>query len=603
MRLFFQNPSPYLCIILSSLPIIFLIWLLYRYTVNIPEQDQWVITALLDNYYSGKLSFSDLWQQHTDHRLFFPKLIMLALGLLTGYNVLFENAIGLLLGVLTYLLIVRHINNNKNNLDHGLHYRWLWVLLSCLVFSLYQYFNWFNGFQIQWFLNQLALTAGAFLLSNSKTTPTTFFLMCLCGLVASFSGINGLWYWIILAVLLIVKRWRCHERGGYVYGVVSLLVCALVIAVYLTDFHKSNPQHDLLYGLKHPVEFIQYILVLAGNLFARSKQVVPLDSAPLRAALFGGTGVVIFLFLGVYNTFKRPSPEVKPQLFFLFIGLYVLLSAATIAAGRITFGVSQALASRYATLSVLLWVSVLYMLVSFRTTEITKSTALIRVMNHVRIALLFIIFIAVLNGSLNALSSIKRDYGTKECARIAVLYNACPDCLGQIYPDRTWLDEYAIPALKKWSLSVYKNPAPPPHIEKVSRENWTTKGGWTLNGTDEAVMPPATSDYYWGSFSETGANTGAIESDPIQISPGLIVLIPFTLGKGETGQRIGVRIQGDDAIEMVCYTHFPVHKWGCCSFDLSAFKGRSFKIFAQDAAPGKDDWTGLAQPVLIRRPK
>ncbi len=558
------------------------------------------MTALFDNYYSGKLSFSDFWRQHTDHRLLFPKLIMLLLGLLTGYNVLLENATGFLLGLLTYLLIVRHINNNKINFNFDFRYRWLWVLLSCLVFSLYQYFNWFNGFQIQWFLNQFAILVGAYLLANSETTPKSFVLMCLCGLVASFSGSNGIGFWIILVLLLIIKKWRCHERGGYFYGVASLLVCALVITIYLIDFHKSNPQLDLFYGLKHPLEFIHYILVLVGNLFARSKQVVPLVSAPFRAAVFGGAGVVIFLFFSVYNTIKRPSSEVKHQLLFLFMGLYVLFSAAMIAAGRMTFGISQALASRYSTLSVLLWVSVIYMLFNFRVAETIKSPTLIRVVNHIKIALLLIIFIAVLNSSINTLGSIKRDYNSKECARLAVLYNACPDCLGQVYPDRIWLSEFAIPALKRWSLSVYKDPAPSRNIEKVPQEKWTIKGGWTLNGTDKSVQPPMESDYYWGSFIETGANTGVIESGPIHISKGLIVLIPFTLGKGETGQRIGVRIQADDPVEMACYTHFPVNKWGCCSFDLSEFEGHSFKIFAEDTAPGKDDWAGLAQPVLIR---
>lgn len=596
---FFRLPSLYLCIPLASLPIVFLAWLLYRYTVDLPSQDQWLIPVLLDFYHRDLLSFSHIWGQHLEHRLVFPKLIMLASGILTGYNVLFENAACFILSFLTYILVIRHINRNKDVFNLELDYRWLWVLMSYLIFSLYQHYNWFNGFQVQWFLNQLAVVAGACFLASYRTTLPAFCVIGLFGLIATFSGANGLLYWIALAVILAIKGWRSDCRSEYGWAAASILIFGILLTIYLIDYHKPNTHPSLFHGLEHPFEFIHYVLAFIGNPFTKARLIAPSVNETLRATIFGGLGLLLFIFFGIYNTLKKSPPEIQGHLFFLFNGLYLLLCASMIAMGRSGFGIFQALSSRYATLPIHLWIAVFFMVFHSRIHDAVKTLFWRNVILCFKVGLVFFLFLAITDSSLNTLKSIRRDHGSKECARLAMMYDACPDCTGDIYPNQDWLYRYGIPLIKKWKLSVYRDPVPEAVIEKIPQDSWLSDKAWSLNGTDSQVEPPGKSEYFFGSFSETGHSTGVIESVPIQISSPLVVLIPYTIGPDEDDQKLGVRIEADQPVELICQTNFPIHMWGCCSFDLTEYQGHSFSIFAEDAGPEKNQWIGLAQPVLI----
>ena len=158
----FKNPPLTIAAALAAIPIFVLLIFVIRYSVNIPYWDQWDILYLFDKYDKSELVFSDLWSQHNEHRLIFPKLLFLGLGVLSQFDVRWEMLTTVVLAVLLYLLIVRHINKNKEILHIKNNYRMLWIIFSTFVFSLSQFENWLWGFQIQWLLNLLAVAAGGF---------------------------------------------------------------------------------------------------------------------------------------------------------------------------------------------------------------------------------------------------------------------------------------------------------------------------------------------------------------------------------------------------------------------------------------------------------
>src|SRR6185503_3278270 len=80
-------------------PLAVLIWVVSRYSVDVPFYDQWEFLPLLDKMYQEQLTFGDLWAQFNEHRIFFPKLLMLGLARLTHWNIRCENAASVALAI------------------------------------------------------------------------------------------------------------------------------------------------------------------------------------------------------------------------------------------------------------------------------------------------------------------------------------------------------------------------------------------------------------------------------------------------------------------------------------------------------------------------
>ena len=97
-----QKPAGALALLLALLPPAFLAWFIYRFGVDVPFADQWDFVPLLDQLYSGRLTFEALISQHNEHRFLFPKMIMLALAYWSDWNVLWEMGVN-------YLICLRHV--------------------------------------------------------------------------------------------------------------------------------------------------------------------------------------------------------------------------------------------------------------------------------------------------------------------------------------------------------------------------------------------------------------------------------------------------------------------------------------------------------------
>jgi len=83
-----RGQDPYL--LLSAIPLIVLVVSIAAFAVDVPIADQWALVPLLEKSYAGRLSLRDLWAQHNEHRLLFPRLLMLGLAHLTGWNTAYE---------------------------------------------------------------------------------------------------------------------------------------------------------------------------------------------------------------------------------------------------------------------------------------------------------------------------------------------------------------------------------------------------------------------------------------------------------------------------------------------------------------------------------
>jgi hypothetical protein len=86
-----RRRGPYILItVIFAAPVIAYFWLVHTYGVNTIWVDQWSDLSLLKQAYSGHLTLSALWAQHTDNRILFPNLVVLLLAKTTQFNVVDE---------------------------------------------------------------------------------------------------------------------------------------------------------------------------------------------------------------------------------------------------------------------------------------------------------------------------------------------------------------------------------------------------------------------------------------------------------------------------------------------------------------------------------
>lgn len=100
------------CLVLTLIPLAFLIYFMVACAVEVPYWDQWEFISLLDKSYRGTLSFSDLWAQHGEHRPFFPVVIMILLAHVSNWNTFYELVVNVLLGIGIFWVILYQLRKN-----------------------------------------------------------------------------------------------------------------------------------------------------------------------------------------------------------------------------------------------------------------------------------------------------------------------------------------------------------------------------------------------------------------------------------------------------------------------------------------------------------
>ena len=132
---------------------------------NVPYYDQWYFIPLLDSFYNDHVTFGALWEQHNEHRLVFPRLLMLTLASLTHWSIWAEIACSVVMAIITFLLLCRAADYTviPNYADRGpVHKRpyTLYILFLMILFSPLQGDNWIWGWQLQIFMSVMATVVG-----------------------------------------------------------------------------------------------------------------------------------------------------------------------------------------------------------------------------------------------------------------------------------------------------------------------------------------------------------------------------------------------------------------------------------------------------------
>jgi len=160
--------------------------------VNVVFADAWDMVLVFRKFSSGRLTFADFYAQHNEHRMFFPRVAELLLGLLTRYNNVAEMYV-----VVSSFLITAAVLLVAFRREIGLPLIFF-VPVALLIFSFRQYENMLFGFQINFAFTQTFGVLALYLLySSSRDNFRAYAFAAALGsaTIASFSTAQGLLVW------------------------------------------------------------------------------------------------------------------------------------------------------------------------------------------------------------------------------------------------------------------------------------------------------------------------------------------------------------------------------------------------------------------------
>lgn len=314
-----------------ALPVFLSFNYVHRFGVDLPYLDDWELVPLIDRWLGGTVRLEELFAPHNEHRIFWPRLAMLAVVRWGQYDLrALMFASWALLSATTALLLWEHVGTFGRTRGALL----LWVPLAWLLLSPRQYENLLWGWQIQFFLCTASFSASMVSLHRAQRA-WKLALAAVLGGVCSFTIAAGLGVWPAGAALLMLQRrgWRWVAAWG-VAGVAA-------IAAYLRGF-DPNPHHgDPTYLLSRPLAGGRFLLAALGAPFSHDA-----GGAIAAGAVLIGLGAVVLI------AWRRGALDRDRAVLAAPFALFALAFLAMLAVGRGQSGDEAALASRYTSISV-----------------------------------------------------------------------------------------------------------------------------------------------------------------------------------------------------------------------------------------------------------
>jgi hypothetical protein len=330
-----------ICCILAGCCVVVLAAITVYFQRNIPAWDAWEFTEVFSGQQPCTLNW--LWEQHNEHHMPVQKLIAFVLARLTGWNTVWESMFTFLLIVSGGLLFLKHFVLDSAAGKKIRAFRLL--CFSLLLFNPAQIYNLTWDFQIAWGVIFFFCILLAACLSRFKNDLKSFIgiaaiLVVLTG--TSMHGLAGHMYILGWAAACMIEK-----RRFLLYPFFLGLVAAGLLALYFWGFHFAAGHPPITDAFRHILQTGVYILAYIGNPCACGN------------VMFGIVHGLIFVCFALYTFSAAAQAKYFPgNILRFYIENPLIITGAVImlmiAAGRVDFGVAQALSSRYVTCAILL---------------------------------------------------------------------------------------------------------------------------------------------------------------------------------------------------------------------------------------------------------
>ncbi len=338
-------------------PGVFMTWYVAEHAVDVPCMDDWENAPLLKKWHDGTLGVSDLWAAHLQHRPFVPRLLIIAMGNLSGGDFRWPQwlcfGLNALDSILVLLLLRRTLGASP----------WLPALAftaNVMLFSpaFFQHFFWDTQF---WMGMPVPCVLGALLiLGGERFAPWTRFAFALfLAVIATLSFSHGLVIWPVLLTYLLLDANFAPLRQRLIAAGAWLLAAIVMYAVYFSDFRNmASHAYELKPGdsaLGFAADLTQWENIaraarfacgLIGNGFARSA----FDSPDLvaRSQMFGAMIVGALIIASIGCIFTKPGRVTWSRaLPWLALAAYGVGMALAVAVGRAHLGEHRCTVPRY----------------------------------------------------------------------------------------------------------------------------------------------------------------------------------------------------------------------------------------------------------------
>ncbi len=408
-----------LSLALAVLPALFLLGLIIFNSVNVPYWDQWELVPVIQHVHSGHIYFHDFWAQQNEHRIFFPRIIMIISAFITGWNVRVESLISLVIASCSFIIIMKTLRITQRELKRKSLFL-LPLLLSLIWFSPAQVENWLWGWQIQWFLSVFGVVLVTFGIARIKQRVLTYpnlLLLLTGGIIASYSLGNGVITWPLLVAALLYLRVPIEKT------VIAAITGLLSTGLYYHHYINPSPHSTALIS-KEPVLFIKYVLVYLGR---------PLSFVHGLAPVLGLVLLFIFASLTTFIFVKKRRPFFSAVLPWVVLGLYAIGSSMVTAAARMGLGLDQAYnSSRYITISSLLLISTVIICIECRSVFKKWFGKKFKIVVSTSAVIIFALVLANVAWGIQA--TYKRSQFLKGEQTCTHATKPTDDCLGADYP-------------------------------------------------------------------------------------------------------------------------------------------------------------------------
>lgn len=408
-------------LVAGAVPLVWIATLVTRLGVNVPFWDEWAFIPDLRKSAAGRFGLADLWAQHNEHRLFFPRLVFIVLAHFTHWNQRSEMAVSVVLAAGIVIVMVALLHRTLAPAHRGL-FLLASVAAAWFVFSPLQYQNWLWGWQLQWYLSDLAALSAIALLTGWPAGGRQWVgVVCAIGaaVVASYSLASGLLVWLACLVVFLARRDLRRYLPAWV------LAAGVTIGAYLVGYHKPPQTPPITDVLHHPGAFTAYVLRYLG---------APLFGNNGFSAYVGAAMVLAFVATALLLSRRRPQ-AFGVAVPWVGLGLFAVLAAVLTGVGRVGFGVGQAEASRYVTTSTLFLVAVVALILL--TLEPLTSPRRGRLPLAVAVAVLGVVLVAgLIAGYREGLGGMRGTHGAMEANRVCLATAKGPSdpCLSSVVP-------------------------------------------------------------------------------------------------------------------------------------------------------------------------
>jgi hypothetical protein len=324
-----------------GVPVLYLLFI-DRYATNAFYSDDWSVVPLVHAALHGHLTWSQLWNQHHESRLFIGNSIDILFGFadrLDARSLIFFGAAVLIASYAGLLALVRRYLGQRLTPIPVL-------VVGVVWFSLADVQNALWAFQISWYLTVFffVMMLCALLLPNSHRALWLAAAMALA-IFSSLTSIQGFVCWPLGAICILWTHPWTHQVRLEITAWLGATVLTIVLYLPGYNFNEGNTciyrqacNSDAVFH--HPFTSLEFFFALIGNVIPSGM----VGHSPGDNARFVVLGLILFvstMFIVVQSWRYRRSREQLPLPLLLIV--FSLLFDVTISVGRSGTGVAGAL--------------------------------------------------------------------------------------------------------------------------------------------------------------------------------------------------------------------------------------------------------------------